>query len=1268
MKNLLTLLYMLTLLLSVVGIQPAEAQEPAVQDALYIYRNDGGFHGFFYNEIERFDYSRIDTLGVEHEDYVVQEVITADSIYRIPLSAIDSIGFVTPETVYKKDVAHTTESDMWNYVISSDSLQFVLAANTPIAMIPKMGDKLITTKCSDVLPTGFIGKVTSISNDALAITVTCDYIDLEEIYDQHVIKFRTINEDEALSRGVRTRSSGEESTITIKNTDFDYTIDYLSPGTVSQLGVVLISGKVAKVRIHGTLKTWTRVFCAIHYTGRYKDITERMELNANIIPTINSSITLRGDIPFPLPPIPIGETGFILKPAVGLTSSLTGSINESYKYHANCVLEKNIQDNFILSFIPHNNSVSDLHLQKWTDDIEYYKVSGSGTFSVGAFGSLSLLLGPVTLVSVRQELGAKATLSAEFNEDDYKDFLPKVMPESYLATMERSYRTLSHEFCVSLQPYYSIKMLTGAGVGSFGTYGMVESSYDLDKLSSWYPDAFPKKPWKMSGQLAPNFSEASFEFIKGYSTPVATVGIGGRTFFDTPVGLTTYYAGSGKRCGETVWSDFTYFGWYNLDDGYSNISEYSLQMPKFGGGKKVNVFPTYKLFGIELLGFPRTSYILPAKLESAPKELTFEAKGGEEKLIVTDNLDRSEDKFTDENGVTTGDDDEKEKWLTVKKEGDVYKVTAKPNTSNEERTGTVDFYVHNEDRSIDLVLNVPVLQKAAEYEFSVSPEDIKVAGYNKDFKGGELTQQMTIVYPNTAKGIKVRSSDESWLTVDDTWASSTVGELNTTGVRTIHIKPNFNLDTPRDGFITIELTKADGSVEPRTLKVNQSAFELKVELDPDDLMLTAEEKPNAAYSHKAIVAIKMEPTDSYVKAAIKSQDVKASMEWIEAEVKDDVIEVRAKANPVEEDRKATLTYTVEMKDGGRLAKTINVTQLAKQVIMAFTFSPEKVRVSVDGGEKQVFVVGDDVERIIEINCMGSSWLGGGASGKSIILVVQPNENENERMTTVYITCLMKDGTTAKEYFFVTQDGTKTTHEEELSEGWPTEAVINGLRKNGMPIYFGDDPAKVEGVFSDSPNVTIAKSLPKLEIPEGMFNDWEKEEAQFYIERNVVFKYTNQKDKTIYVNAYSWEVNGYGEIEKEPAADNDIKAVIMGSGNKFTIAMEHQEADLELLFWLGLPHGRYGLVMSGEIVETLDGISIHNFHIAFTSWNSTSIYCIGKDSDGICGPTAWEPGVDDDDDLDIDFTRSTTRTFDLNSIKNKRVGHILRMIMRSAKRQ
>ena len=142
----------------------------------------------------------------------------------------------------------------------------------------------------------------------------------------------------------------------------------------------------------------------------------------------------------------------------------------------------------------------------------------------------------------------------------------------------------------------------------------------------------------------------------------------------------------------------------------------------------------------------------------------------------------------------------------------------------------------------------------------------------------------------------------------------------------------------------------------------------------------------------------------------------------------------------------------------------------------------------------------------------------------------------------------------------------------------------------------------------------------------------------------------------------------GEIEKEPASDNDIKAVIMGSGNKFTIAMEHQDADLELLFWLGLPRGRYGLVMSGEVVESLDGISIRNFHIAFTSWNSTSIYCIGKDSDGICYPTAWDPGVDDDDDWDGEWTRSTTRTFDPNSIKNKRVGHILRMIMRSAKRQ
>ena len=72
--------------------------------AFYIYQNDGHFDGFFYDEVLKISYSTLDTLGQEYDDYVSQEIVTADSTYRIMLSAIDSVGFVQPEVKYNPRV------------------------------------------------------------------------------------------------------------------------------------------------------------------------------------------------------------------------------------------------------------------------------------------------------------------------------------------------------------------------------------------------------------------------------------------------------------------------------------------------------------------------------------------------------------------------------------------------------------------------------------------------------------------------------------------------------------------------------------------------------------------------------------------------------------------------------------------------------------------------------------------------------------------------------------------------------------------------------------------------------------------------------------------------------------------------------------------------------------------------------------------------------------------------------------------------------------
>lgn len=97
--------YLFLVLLALISSTSLNAQSQSsgqiIEDgeAFYIYRNDGDFNGFFYDEVEEMRYSKVDLEGVEHDDYVIQEVVTADSLYRIPLCAIDSIGFVQPEII-----------------------------------------------------------------------------------------------------------------------------------------------------------------------------------------------------------------------------------------------------------------------------------------------------------------------------------------------------------------------------------------------------------------------------------------------------------------------------------------------------------------------------------------------------------------------------------------------------------------------------------------------------------------------------------------------------------------------------------------------------------------------------------------------------------------------------------------------------------------------------------------------------------------------------------------------------------------------------------------------------------------------------------------------------------------------------------------------------------------------------------------------------------------------------------------------------------------
>ena len=157
-------------------------QAQTVGEAFYIYRNDGGFNAFFRDEVDSIAYSHYDLDSIYYNENVTQLVYTPDSLYRIPLAAIDSVGFVTPETEYKPGVKRI-EGELREFVLRQDSLTIFFRSDIPANMTPHVGDKLVTLEMSDVFPIGFAGEVSEIRNGVDEVEVICSPVGLEEVFE-----------------------------------------------------------------------------------------------------------------------------------------------------------------------------------------------------------------------------------------------------------------------------------------------------------------------------------------------------------------------------------------------------------------------------------------------------------------------------------------------------------------------------------------------------------------------------------------------------------------------------------------------------------------------------------------------------------------------------------------------------------------------------------------------------------------------------------------------------------------------------------------------------------------------------------------------------------------------------------------------------------------------------------------------------------------------------------------------------------------------------
>lgn len=182
MKQFAKLLVSLVLIV----LAPLTSQAQGVNDAFYIYQNDGHFNGFFFDEVKEIRYSKLDTLNNEHSDYVSQEIVTADSTYRIMLAAIDSVGFVQPEIIYNPQlrdmVAEGMDKAFFNWDGSSSTINF-WEDNLTDANKPRVGDILLYN-----IGEVFCAKVTSVQSDGMMFyTVETEPVsDVKDVYQQFI--------------------------------------------------------------------------------------------------------------------------------------------------------------------------------------------------------------------------------------------------------------------------------------------------------------------------------------------------------------------------------------------------------------------------------------------------------------------------------------------------------------------------------------------------------------------------------------------------------------------------------------------------------------------------------------------------------------------------------------------------------------------------------------------------------------------------------------------------------------------------------------------------------------------------------------------------------------------------------------------------------------------------------------------------------------------------------------------------------------------------
>ena len=277
------LLMVVLLIVQCSMLNVAKAQtEP---EAFYIYRNDGDFDGFFYDRVVRMNFSKVGIDSVEYDYYVVQEIETPDSIYRIPLAAIDSIGFQQPEIRFSPKLKNMDELGITPYVTEAGT-RLGISKSIPSDLLPKVGD-VVAGFNSDIYPQemasgwdennihNYVVKIASTSeplpwyheDDNSYYFVVESIDDLSDVFDQYITVEDIVVDDQGRalrriagchSNGMPRRADSGSSDLNLINIDGTITRSW-NPS--SDISIDLSAEMSLKVGMHVAYNiSWRRAY------------------------------------------------------------------------------------------------------------------------------------------------------------------------------------------------------------------------------------------------------------------------------------------------------------------------------------------------------------------------------------------------------------------------------------------------------------------------------------------------------------------------------------------------------------------------------------------------------------------------------------------------------------------------------------------------------------------------------------------------------------------------------------------------------------------------------------------------------------------------------------------------------------------------------------------------------------------------------------------------------------------------------------------------